>query len=433
MNMPANSRLGLLVTAIIGGAIVIGTLVAFNSRVSTPAELAKAHAVAVSAKDHGSSLPKIPATHPPVQKPPPEADAPEGKVAVDPTRSFTHFRVGNNTVTAIYEDGSAMWLGTSVGMVRYDTRSLEFKSYDSRNGLQAKGILSLGKVRGKISVGTYGGGLWLLDRTTQEWESYGTAEGLADAYVYDVAEAANGDIWIATGAGVHRVRGGRLKETAQWDLFTVATTAGGLPHDRVQRIVEARDGSIWIATRGGIGRFSSGKWESWTHAKGLGVVAQDAVKSAPNLPTAGTGQSNRAAAINPDHVTSLEVGGDGNVWAGTLGGGLARHDGKTWRNYTTRDGLPSDQVTALSFDPKGRLWIGTRSGLAVLSSGKFQIMGTAQGLLGDNVYSVAATRDGDVWVGSLGGVALLRQPASVPRPPSAQVPNNQSPTHPRSS
>ena len=370
-----------------------------------------------------ASHPRIPASHPPISKAPPGADARVGTVTVDPTRAFTHFRVGNNSVTAIYADGPVMWLGTSGGMVRFDTLSREFKTYDARDGLQSNGILYLGKLKGKISVGTYGGGLSLLNQDAQEWEHYGIAEGLANVFVYDVLEASSTDVWIATGAGVNRVRGGALKERAKWDLYTVASTGGGLPHDRVQRIAEGKDGSVWFATRGGVARFRNGKWENWTHAKGLGAARKGtsrgvAIKGDRTLGQAqekeqahdarGAGAN---AALNPNHVAALAVGEDGRVWAGTWGAGLARFDGKAWRNYTVAEGLANNQISTLNFDRKGQLWIGTRDGLSVFSNGKFQVMTTAHGLLAENVYSVTTTKDGGVWVGSFGGVAHIRQPA----------------------
>ncbi len=363
--------------------------------------------------------PKIPASHPPIVKAPPGAGAREGTVTVDPARAFTHFRVGNNSVTAIHADGPVMWLGTSGGIVRYDTLTREFKTYDARDGLRSNGILYLGKLQGKISVGTYGGGLSLLNQDAQEWEHFNITEGLADAFVYDVLEVSGADVWIATGAGVNRVRGAALKDRAKWDLYTVASTAGGLPHDRVQRIVAGRDGSVWFATRGGVAKFRNGKWENWTHANGLGAPRQaassevgdsmrgQAQEKDPSQDARGAGAT---AAFNPNHVAALAVGEDGKVWAGTWGAGLARFDGKAWRNYTVADGLPNNQITTLNFDRKGQLWIGTKDGLAVFNNGKFQIMTTAHGLIATNVYSVTTTKDGGVWVGGFGGVAHLRQP-----------------------
>lgn len=368
-----------------------------------------------------ASHPRLPASHPPVAEssPPAGANAREGKVQVDPARAFTHFRVGNNSVGAIYADGSVMWVGTSGGVVRYDTATHEFKTYDASNGLLSNGVFHLGKLRGKIAVGTYGGGLSLLDQKAQKWEHYSIPEGLGDAFVYDVLEASNGDVWIATGSGANRVHGGALRERAKWQLYTVANSGGGLPSDRVYALAQGKDGSLWFATEGGLARFRQGKWANWARGKGLGAQhggagsegasegASQHVKPSPEARPAGTG-----AATTPDQVAALEVDKDGRVWAGTRGAGLARFDGAAWKNYTTADGLPSNHVSALHLDGNGQLWIGTDKGLAVLRDGKFRVMTTADGLLAASVRSVTTAADGGIWVGSFGGVAHIRPPVS---------------------
>ncbi len=435
----SRKAVGLLLIA--AGAIAAGAYVLDVQQSKRVGDFASTPRAAPAQASIPIPRPALPAAHPPIAAARPQAgaEAREGRVQVDPTRAYTHFRVGNNSVMAIYADETVMWLGTSGGMVRYDTVTREFKTYDERNGPRSNGILHLGKLRGKISVGTYGGGLSLFNQDAQEWEHYGVTEGLGDAYVYDLLEASSADVWIATGSGVSRIRGGAMKERAKWDLYTVENTGGGLPHNRVYRIVEGKDGSVWFATRGGVANFRNGKWKNWTHAKGLGAPREGASDGDPTRGQAqDTGQARDARgagaklAFNPDHIAALEVGEDGGVWAGSRGAGLARFDGKAWRNYTVAEGLPSNQISALNFDRKGRLWIGTENGLAVFNKGKFQVMSTAHGLLAETVYSVTTTKDGGVWVGSFGGVAHIRQPASKQHFLSPPAPIDASLTAPQS-
>lgn len=364
--------------------------------------------------------------HPPVngmpQHPPVGPQEREGKVAFDPNAKFTHFRVGNKNVKSIYAEGKVVWVGTSGGVVRYDTGDDSFKLFDARNGLLSNGMFFVGRVKGQIAVGTYGGGLSLLvDEKANKWKTYNIPEGLGDAFVYDVITATNGDIWIATWSGVNRVRGGALDDRSKWDLYTVENTKGGVPNDWVYGLAEGRNGDIWLATEGGMARFANNKWENWNHAKGLGApyekVKNDiAFKNDPGKQSLhhakqkqemGLGDVN--VAYNPNYVVSLEVDKQGNVWAGTWGGGLSRYDGKKWVSYTTADGLPGNHVFMLHQDQKGRLWIGTNNGLTQWQDGKFaKAMTTADGLFANNVFAMATTGEGDLWIGSYGGVARLR-------------------------
>lgn len=409
---------GLLLIA--AGVIVAGAYLIYEDAGNRAGNVVASPKSAPKKSSSPVSPGKLAAAHPPVVSVPPGADAREGRVDVDAARPYTHFRVGNKSVTAIYADGSTVWLGTSGGLVRFDTATREFKTYDARDGLFEKGILYLGKLQGKIAAGTYGGGLSVLSQGADKWDHYNISEGLANAFVYDVLEASSGDVWIATGSGVNRVRGGALKERAKWALYSVKNTGGGLPHDRVYRIAEGKDGSIWVATRGGLAKFRNGKWTNWTNARGLGAPNNEIARGPANTGSTGTlsrdteklrdtqGADPRAA-FNPNHVAALEVGKDGKVWAGTRGAGLARFDGKAWRNYTVKEGLPSDYISTLNFDANGRLWIGTKNGLAHFKDGKFQVMTMAQGLLTESVLSVTTAVDGGLWVGSFGGAAHIRR------------------------
>ena len=42
-------------------------------------------------------------------------------------------------------------------------------------------------------------------------------------------------------------------------------------------------------------------------------------------------------------------------------GGVWRYDGKSFKNYTTEDGLPNDAVFCVAQDKAGNLWFGTRN------------------------------------------------------------------------
>ena len=59
---------------------------------------------------------------------------------------------------------------------------------------------------------------------------------------------------------------------------------------------------------------------------------------------------------------------EGVLWLATDGGGVTRYDGKSFLNYRLSDGLPSDQVNAITGNADGTLWFGTSHGVARRSS-----------------------------------------------------------------
>ena len=363
----------------------------------------------------------VPASHPQV----PGDDRPlAGKVQVDPNAKFTHFRVGQRNVKSIMLDGKLLWVGTSGGVIRYDTTNDEFRLFDARNGLLSNGIFHISKLDDKILVGTYGGGMSLYDTVNDKWENYNIPDGLGDAFVYGTLKMANGDVWVATWSGANRIRGGALKDRSKWDLFTVENTNKGLPNDWVYGLAEGKKGEVWMATEGGLARYMNGKWDNWNHAKGLGAPfekVKDDIKfnSDPSQVSehharqkVEMGLQGISVAYNPNYIIALQVDKDGVVWCGTWGGGLARFDGKTWRNYTVADGLPGNHVFMLQFDDKGTMWIGTNNGLARRDGDKFIVTTTEQGLFSNAVFSMASGPAGDQRIGSFGGVTHLKAGAN---------------------
>lgn len=347
----------------------------------------------------------------------------EGKVAHDPAKPFTHFRVGNRNVKSIYTEGNVVWVGTSGGVVRYDTKTQDYKLYDNKNGLLSNGVFWVGRIRGKLAAGTYGGGLSLLDENSGSWETFNVPDGLGDAFVYDVIETRTGDLWIATWSGANRVRNAELRDRKKWDLYTVENTRGGLPNDWVYGLAEGKNGEIWLATEGGLARFHKDKWDNWNHAKGQGAPyekVKNAIAYSSDPSQVSThharqkeemGLQNISVAYNPNYIVAMKVDARGIVWVGTWGGGLGRFDGKKWTNYTTVEGLHGNHVFMIHIDRRGELWVGTNNGLGRMKGNRFEKpLTTADGLYANTVFSMANADDGSLWIGSYGGVTRLAKP-----------------------
>jgi len=339
--------------------------------------------------------------------------------APDPDAHFTHFRVGQRNVKAMLPDGDAMWVGTSGGVIRYDIAADSYRLFDTRTGLLANGIFHLSFLQGRLAVGTYGGGLSLLNEDGETWTTYNVPEGLGDGFIYDVLELDNGDVWIATWSGVNRVRGGDLDDRSKWDLYTVANTSGGLPNDWVYALQAGKDGEVWLATEGGLTRFMDGEWSNWSHADGLGAP-YDLVRSQIEFSTDPAQYSEHHArqkvemglqdvdiAYNPNYIVALRVDAQGDVWAGTWGGGLSRYDGANWTTYTVADGLPGNHVFMLYKDDDDKMWVGTSNGVARFDDDGFKVFTTADGLFSNQVFAMSTSADGSRWVGSFGGVARI--------------------------
>ena len=338
---------------------------------------------------------------------------------VDPDANFTHFRVGQRNVKTIFADDDIMWVGTTGGIIRYETKTDQYRLISIESGLLAKGIFHLSKLNDRLLVGTYGGGLALQNTDEQGWEIFNIPEGLGDAFVYDVLEADNGDLWIATWSGANRVRGGALGDPEKWDTFTVKNTNGGLPNDWVYAMARGKDGTIWFATEGGLAHYNNGDWENWQHEDGLGAPYELVRKHIQDKSDPAKESEHHArqkiefgledvdVTYNPNYIVSLLVDKQGLVWAGTWGGGLVMFDGSKLTNYTVEDGLPGNLVYMLHEDPQGSIWIGTSNGLARKNGDSFDVFTTRDGLYANTIFSMTTADDGSYWIGSYGGVARI--------------------------
>ena len=67
-------------------------------------------------------------------------------------------------------------------------------------------------------------------------------------------------------------------------------------------------------------------------------------------------------------------------------------------NFTTKDGLPSNEVYAVFQDSKGYIWIGTDKGVAKYDGYTFETFTTQDGLTDNTIFNFAEDSKGNIWV-----------------------------------
>ncbi|MHB1223458.1 MAG: ligand-binding sensor domain-containing diguanylate cyclase [Gemmatimonadaceae bacterium] len=175
---------------------------------------------------------------------------------------------------------------------------------------------------------------------------------------------------------------------AQSDRPTIAvwTTEHGLPSNIVLGIQQTRDGYLWLASYQGLVRFDGVDFRTLTETDIPGLARS----------------SFRAVARDSA----------GALWAATESAGVVRLSGGEWRVFTTRDGLPSDRLTAMTVDHRGDVWVGSRAGVSRIADGRVESLPplpTTEGEGGASVTALAASIDGTLWIGTVtGGVLRYR-------------------------
>jgi signal transduction histidine kinase/ligand-binding sensor domain-containing protein/DNA-binding response OmpR family regulator len=120
----------------------------------------------------------------------------------------------------------------------------------------------------------------------------------------------------------------------------------GMPRGKeneVWRIAQDRSGTIWFGTSLGITRYEAGEWKFCEDEDGIGNPNTIAPGYSPGMFTG--------------EVWALIIDRHDHVWAGTFRG-VSRFDGKSWRQFTTADGLGEGGVGDLYEDRDGTIWAG---------------------------------------------------------------------------
>ncbi|MDH4229778.1 MAG: regulator [Nitrospirota bacterium] len=313
---------------------------------------------------------------------------------------WTQFEL-NTSVHAMAFQGDEVWVGTEGGLLRYNqVRDEVVARYDTKSGLLSSNVMAVEVAPdGGMWVGTHGGGLTHV--LNGRW-THTSVPRLGDPFVYQVlADVSGKGYWVATWSGLSHFDGKR------WNTFH---TTDGLADDWVYAMAQDKNGTLWLGTEGGVSSFDGKLWHTWTHSDGLGAEAS---RVADEEPLGNPSRHHRetpgkdAEGPNPNYVLSAAIDRDGNKWFGTWGAGLSRFDGKSWQTFTRADGLAGNFVTDLYADADGTLWATSDGGVSLLRNGRWQSLTSRDGLISDSVFALAVDGRGRKWFGTMAGISRL--------------------------
>ncbi len=322
----------------------------------------------------------------------------------------------SHIVRLVRDRTDRLWVSTSAGLVRMEGD----RFVPDRAGVPGSAPVTLlgSTSQGLVLTdpdGVFLGGGGRVERLA------GPSDSVANAAT-DVAEDAEGTVWIATYAGVLRYRDGQVEQVDQ---------RNGLLDDRVNRVLVDTEGDVWFGTEYGLSELVPSPFEFYGTESGLphmfvsyllqdrqgriwvtthgGAARWDGRRFQPvPLPPPANGIATYPMAQPPE----------GGVLIGTLGAGLAWVRPSGTRVYGLADGLPDLSVVSLLADSDG-VWIGTQAGLARWSGGHITVAGDSL-LASTQVYSLVTDDRGRLWAGLLDGGALIRDGDRVVRMGKAQ-------------
>ena len=327
----------------------------------------------------------------------------------------------NAPVRALIVDGrGAVWAGTGGGLVRIDgTRvtSVDIASVGIDDYVSA---LLVDQQDRLWAGGT--AGLFRSDPARSAFSAVSGVEGRVTA----IAAAPNGDVWVASVAGLYVLAGGSRLDAPPVRLVANANALGGSPLVRLlvtptgTIVGGTTDAGFWVFTPRPFELFglasglqdprvhhivSDGTGGLWVGAACAGLVRF----SHPHAPGATVFLPPQLGLEHPC-VTGLLRDRHGSLWVGQSTGHLVRigSDGST-RRWTRSDGLPGGDIGPLLEGSDGRIWVGSASGvLSVISTdGHLSHPDRHVTEAAQVIWSLAEDEHGRIWLGQVGRVSLL--------------------------
>lgn len=264
-----------------------------------------------------------------------------------------------------------MWLATArSGMMRF--KKSDIRTIGVQEGLTGGNILGLFEdSRGRFWVGTRDYGLNMIDG--KSITSYREAGIMHRDIVHSISEDHNGNIWVGYyQGGLDRINDEGIKAH---DLGF----AGGI--NDVRAVFVAEDSTIWLGTYGGLIDFDPNQEEHIKYTKTDGLAG--------NL------------------IRYIDEAPDGSLWIGTADGGVSHMKDGQFKNYTTEEGLSSNNIRSVYVDRDDpeTVWVGTEnSGLNRIRNGNIESLGVDEGLPDHVVHYINEDEFGWLWMSSNKGV-----------------------------
>ncbi|HVF91069.1 MAG TPA: two-component regulator propeller domain-containing protein [Blastocatellia bacterium] len=350
---------------------------------------------------------------------------------------------------ALLEDRDGrMWVGTTEGVYQLSPdarpgRAAVARVYAMKDGLTSNRITSVFQAsQGDVWVGTEKGlnKLEGADDGGVRVKSYTSSNSLSDAFVLSMAEDHDGNLWIGTDTG------GVMKLV--FNGFTTYGEAEGLGETRIASIFEDRAGTLrMISSNGSINSFDGRKFSAapltlpkgikyrgwgwyqtmlqdragdWWVSTGEGVVRYPKVSRPEELAhTRPKAIYTTRDGLPTNEIFRLFEDSRGDIWISTIQHAdamLTRWERATgsFHQYRPSSGVFDSAPSAFCEDAAGNLWIGFfTGGLSRYRDGRFTSFSQPDGLPPGLVRALYVDRAGRLWVGTAdGGVARIDDPSA---------------------
>ena len=308
----------------------------------------------------------------------------------------------DNSVTGVVQSPDGyLWIGTEGGLSRFNGTSITNISLKGFPSVRNRAVRAMRFDRhGELWLGMERGPLIRLGR--RGGRTFSEVDGLFPQGAVAISEDGEGAVWVAYPDGLCRIID---------DEIVRFTEAAGLPAGPGTWVGKDFYGQLWFAKGGNVGVYRNGGFETLQRfaqervCVGVGAKGGVWIGVGSSLMSFAEGGAPVVRARLPDRVEAHVLFEDpgGVLWIGTATDGLFRLiDGVLEKIPTS-----NQEIVCLSQDREGNLWAGTNGGgLNLIRSRALALIGRKAGLPFDSVFSVCEDSMGSIWaVGQNGGVA----------------------------
>ena len=292
---------------------------------------------------------------------------------------------GNNNLLA----GSAS--GIIAGKKDGTTSAETSHALDVYSQLSSSIVSDLYPGNGYVLIATANNGIWRFDDTDQSVSPVLQSINANDNLYYSVYEDSKGRIWAGNAINSLWVRPDTLSAFVQ--VESKPGQRGALQSSEITTVREDTAGRLWVGTLGGgVSRLVS--------------IDDDAGNAVFETYLAGSG----VRSLSSNNILALYEDEAGQLWVGTMGGGLNRWDevSDSFVRYGREAGILDRNITCIVSDQQGDIWAGSQNGLFRLDpeTSKAVRFGEEDGLASRVVNIGACVRDqeGNLHFGTEAGV-----------------------------
>ncbi len=307
------------------------------------------------------------------------------KAAPSVRQKFVSFQVGDseasNRVNALLFDlQNNLWCATDLGIYRAKPEqndNIRFESIVPHRDLEME-MAAFADRHGRLWFGIQNE---LIEIVQDQIIKYGPDDEVGRAEIVSITEDRQGRLLVANQREVFELTSpSEGQGRGRWQRLPLTFK----PDQGINTILGDSAGALWIGTWDGLVKYHDGKQTLYRSAQGL----------------------------SDNGILSLAEDRDGNLWIGSIGGGVCKLSSELIVSFTKTEGMPNQNVRKVIEDPRGRIFASIENGgLVEIVAEKAKTLPESQAPpFNDLNERIIQDQFGDWWIGTNAGLFRFQGP-----------------------